>query len=125
MSAGSTASANRNLHCYGEDVTGCADGHAGAKDHLLATSVQNAVVRVPGRRQCESDVHLFMSFPAYKHNHTRRHWSITPHRPNMPNTVVVFGRKTLCRNDSQRTDPSSMKVILVQTSHTHTPGITD
>lgn len=37
-----------NSHCDWEDIAGSGDGHARAKHHLLAVSVQHAVVRVPG-----------------------------------------------------------------------------
>lgn len=63
----------RNLHCNGEDVTGCSDGHAGGKDHLLTTTVQNTLVWIPGCGQSEGDMHLFVSFPPYNHNHTQKH----------------------------------------------------
>lgn len=36
-----------NSHCDWEDIAGRRDGHARAKHHLLAVSVQHAVVRVP------------------------------------------------------------------------------
>lgn len=37
-----------NSHCDWEDVAGRRDGHASAEHHLLAVSVQHAVVRAPG-----------------------------------------------------------------------------
>lgn len=37
-----------NSHCDWEDIAGRRDGHASAEHHLLAVSVQHAVVWVPG-----------------------------------------------------------------------------
>lgn len=34
----------RRLHCDGEDVAGCSDGHARAEHHLLTVSVQHTLV---------------------------------------------------------------------------------
>lgn len=60
-----------NSHCDWEDVAGCGDGHARAKHHLLAVSVQHAVVRVPRQGEGEGDVYFFMGFPTYMGNITR------------------------------------------------------
>lgn len=55
-----------NSHCDGKDIAGCSDGHARAEHHLLTVAVQNTVIRVPGGRKGERDVHLLVSFPSYE-----------------------------------------------------------
>lgn len=54
-----------NSHCDWEDIACRCDGHASAEHHLLAVSVQHALVWVPGYGQGESDVYFFMGFPPY------------------------------------------------------------
>lgn len=53
-----------NSHCDGENVAGRRDGHTGDEHHLLAVSVQHAVVRVPRQRKGEGDVYVFVGFSA-------------------------------------------------------------
>lgn len=66
----------RWLHCDWEDITGCCDGHTGAEDHLLTTTMQNTLIWVPGYRQSECDVHLFMGLSASKANLLPKHTGI-------------------------------------------------
>lgn len=53
-----------HLHSDREDSRGSCEGHAGCKHHLLTMAMEGTVIGIPGSRQGEGDVDLFVCFPA-------------------------------------------------------------
>lgn len=55
-----------HLHCDREYIAGCCHSHAGCEDNLLAVTMKNTVIWIPGSRQCERNVYLLVGFSAFE-----------------------------------------------------------
>lgn len=55
-----------HLHCDRKHVAGCCHSHAGCEYNLLAVTMKNAVIWIPGSRQGERNVYLLVGFSAFE-----------------------------------------------------------
>lgn len=55
-----------HLHCDRKHVAGCCHSHAGCEYDLLAVTMKNAVIWIPGSRQGERNVYLLVGFSAFE-----------------------------------------------------------